>query len=43
LRGRSFKVKYAPLEEKLGPQKITLLTDEMKLGVFDKFKKTLGL
>ncbi|KAG5189116.1 hypothetical protein JKP88DRAFT_23454 [Tribonema minus] len=37
-----FKVKYAPLEEKLGPQKITLLTEEMKLGAFDKLKKNFG-
>lgn len=35
-------MKYAPLEEKQGPQKIQLLTEEMKLGVFDKLKKNFG-
>eukprot|EP00612_Vaucheria_litorea_P002154 CAMPEP_0171455708 /NCGR_PEP_ID=MMETSP0945-20130129/2496_1 /TAXON_ID=109269 /ORGANISM="Vaucheria litorea, Strain CCMP2940" /LENGTH=160 /DNA_ID=CAMNT_0011981005 /DNA_START=210 /DNA_END=692 /DNA_ORIENTATION=+ len=38
-----FKVKYEPLEEKLGPQKITLLTEEMRLNAIDKAKKFFGL
>jgi hypothetical protein len=38
-----FKIRYEPLELKKGEQSVTLLTDDMKLGFFDKFKKNIGL
>mmetsp|Transcript_4013 Transcript_4013/g.5886 ORF Transcript_4013/g.5886 Transcript_4013/m.5886 type:complete len:215 (-) Transcript_4013:556-1200(-) len=38
-----FKVLYEGLEEKKGPQKVQLITEDMSLGLFDKFKKNIGL
>eukprot|EP00638_Chattonella_subsalsa_P005735 CAMPEP_0117752272 /NCGR_PEP_ID=MMETSP0947-20121206/11509_1 /TAXON_ID=44440 /ORGANISM="Chattonella subsalsa, Strain CCMP2191" /LENGTH=211 /DNA_ID=CAMNT_0005570887 /DNA_START=74 /DNA_END=710 /DNA_ORIENTATION=+ len=38
-----FKILYEGLEEKVGPQKVKLITEDMSLGLFDKFKKNIGL
>ena len=37
-----FKVRYGPLEAKQGEQQIIVLTEDMKLSAFDKFKNKLG-
>lgn len=38
-----FKIRYPPLEAKQGEQKVIVLEEDMKLGLFDKFKKKIGL
>jgi len=37
-----FKILYEGLEEKMGPQKVQLITEEMSLNIVDKVKKNLG-
>ena len=37
-----YKIKFAGLEEKLGEQKVLVITEDMKEGVLDGFKKSIS-